>query len=334
MDNIKVLEDRKILEYPFGISGSDKDGLSSIDRQYMIFKINTDEKTTKLRNDISLGRVIVPDTRVGTGIASNILTPGGVSSKDADRDLVIQNGQSGVDAEKFRVQKGMVRLDKVIVLPMPSDHQVSTRISYSSDTESSTLTKFGDAMNQSGSAVASELLTLGKNAGIGTGINSIVKSIGASNDGITSTRALLAEERLAINPKKEVMFKDLGFREFSFNWTFAPKSYYESFMVQRIIESFRYYALPEISPGKLFYIFPSEFEIQFMLGQKINPTIPKITTSVLQNVSVRYSRDGGSWASLPDGSAAAIDIRLDFLELEMIDRKRVYNADSTITGGF
>jgi hypothetical protein len=128
------------------------------------------------------------------------------------------------------------------------------------------------------------------------------------------------------------MFSGFSFRRFSFTWQFAPKSIQESDMVRDIIETFRYYALPEITGGKMFYIFPSEFEISFMQGQRDNPNIPKITTSVLENIAVDYSPNG-VWGTLPNGASIATRMTLNFLELELVDRTRVWNSNSTITSG-
>lgn len=105
-------------------------------------------------------------------------------------------------------------------------------------------------------------------------------------------------------------------------------------MVREIIETFRYYALPEISPAKFFYLLPAEFDISFILGEKPNPNIPKITTSVLQRISVNYSPNSGVWSTLPNGAPLAIDMTLDFMEIELVDRKRVFDKDSVITSGY
>ena len=150
---------------------------------------------------------------------------------------------------------------------------------------------------------------------------------------VTNKQALLNEERLATNPKKEVMFYDFGFRTYSFSYQFAPKSPGESEMVKDIIETFRYYSLPEIAPGKFHYIFPSEFEITFMQGNNENPHIPRITTSALSDITVDYLPNG-VWSTLPNGAPLALSINLQFLELEKVDRSRVWKKDAPDTSGY
>ncbi len=317
--NISVLKDKKILQYPLGLGSTLTDEYGK-EQQYMLFKINTDEKTTELRNDKKGAGVVFPlGTRLGTGAST---TKANVDSKSADPDMRVKYGDAAVDATQWVVQKGMVRLDKVIVLPMPQDHSVVTSLKYDDAAAQTALTKLGDTIQQQGSDVAKDLGRMGV-AGI----------INALTAGLSSYDAQLAESRLLTNPKVEVMFKGFSFRRFSFTWQFAPTSIQESDMVRDIIETFRYYALPEISGGKFFYIFPSEFEISFMQGKRDNPNIPKITTSVLENISVDYSPNS-VWGTLPNGASIATRITVNFLELELVDRTRVYNANSTITSGY
>jgi Tail-tube assembly protein len=326
--SIDVLKGKKILQYPLNLGSSDKDDYGDLN-QYMMFRINTDTKASKLKDDSSSGQVYLPNSGSrATGVSTQL-----TASKNDDTDARLKFGDAAVDGTQWVVQKGVVRLDKVIVLPMPSDHVVATSITYNQDYSPSMLTKAGDMVNQMGNGVASELATLGKNVAASGSINVLKSMITNKGGDATSLNAMLAEERLALNPKKEVMFSGFGFRQFSFRYSFAPKSAEESAMVQEIIETFRYYSLPEISAAKLFYLMPAEFEISFMYGQKDNPMIPRITTSVLQRVSVNYSPHS-VWAVLPDGSPVAIDMTLDFLELELIDRNRVYKKNSPITSGF
>jgi Tail-tube assembly protein len=219
----------------------------------------------------------------------------------------------------------MVKLDKVIVLPMPNDYVVKTRVEYR-ETPMTELTKVGDYLNNAAGGVISDLISLGKN-------RAISKLVNTAKEGATNEKALLAEDNLAENPKKEMMFDSFDRRTFQFNYTFAPKSKLESNIVSEIIETLRYYSLPELKSGKMFYIFPAQFEISMMLGQLDNPNIPRIGTCVLSDISVNYS-PMGTWAILPNGAPLAITMSLNFVEMEMIDRKRIFNKESAITSGF
>lgn len=330
-DPNSLLDNKKVLQYPLGLGSSRTDEYNN-DAQYMMFKINTKENSTNqyLRDDSGTGPVVVTNGRTGIGVKTEIFTKN--NFKDADPDLNKQYTDNAVENENWRRQKNTVRLDKVIILPMPNMHTVGTTVQYTQNFEPNLLTKAGDMYNQVGSGLTSELMTYSKNVAGATVINKLASLLGAGNT--TSANSLLAEERLAINPKKEVLFESFGYRQFSFQFNFAPKSLKESQMVNSIIETFRYYSLPEISPAKFFYLLPAEFEVGFMLGKLHNPNIPKITTSVLQRVSINYSPNHGVWASLPNGSPLAMDMTLDFLELELVDRNRVWQKDRPISSGY
>lgn len=377
--DINVLKQKKIIEYPIGISAKAVDEYGN-PSQYMMIKINTDTRSSKLKNDKSTGGVMTQSTRVGTGISTNPTSViqnaaiglnnnfNSVTDKDMDPDIILKNSAKDINAVTWQTQKGMTRLDRVVVLPMPDRHNVSTNIQYNL-TDISFLTNVGDWINQVGNGAVGDLALLGKNAAI-SGIVNTAKNVGvgAANVGIsmankyvnnlltatfpgavgslpsniipqlkikdlTSLKAQLAEDRLAINPKKEIMFDSFGFRTFQFEYTFAPKDRYESESVNEIIQTLRYYALPEISGGKMFYIFPAEFEVFFMLGQTDNPNIPKMTTSVLESIVIQYS-DGNVWSTLPNGSPVVIHMSLQFKELELVDRNRVYNTTSSVNSGY
>ena len=319
--NIQVLSDKKILSYPTSLGVVDKDAYGR-EEQYVIIRINTDEKSTMLRTDKSLGQTVVTNGRTGIGVATRPYN----LTKNTDEATRIKYGDEAVKNEKWLTQKGMQSLDRVIVLPMPNEHSVRTAVSYNPEFDTTDLTILGDTLNQKKGEIASGLLTKLKTSFI----SGLVNKTRANS---TNSKALLAEDRKAANPRKEVMFGSFGFRKQSFNYVFAPKDQEESEMVRSIIETFRYYALPEIIEAKMFYLFPAEFEVSFMLGQKDNPHIPRMATSVLQNVNVNYTPNS-MWASLPNGAPLSLSLTLDFIELELIDRTRVFNKNSAITSGY
>ena len=328
--NINVLRNKKILQYPIGLGSKEFDDYGQ-QQQYMLFKINTDEKATTLKDDAVVGGVVLAaNTREGISVETMLR----VSAKNKDPDMRIKYGDKTVDGTRWLTQKGMVRLNKVIVLPMPSEHYVSTAVEYRDDFASGDLTKLGDILNNSAAGVASDLFRMAKNNAVAGLVNKFMAGDKKGNANYEHEKqAANAEDHVATNPKKEVMFDSFSFRKFNFKYDFAPKSEAESDMVRDIIETFRYYALPELNAGKFFYIFPAEFEIAFMQGQLDNPHIPKITTSVLKRVTVNYAPNN-VWSTLPNGAPLSLSMNLEFLEMELVDRSRVFNEKSPITSGY
>lgn len=323
--NLKSLTDKKIIEYPIGLAKTAIDEYGH-KKQLMIFKIISDKKSSKLKGDTGSAAYTASDV-TGTGNSSQAVNP------KTDDPKYLEMVSNAGPKDTITVLDGVVELSRVIVLPMPNDHSVNTAVEYDANYKSSGLTKAADIANQNGGAVLAEYGRLAGTNAFGGAINSLKAGLVGGGE-ITNEQSLLAAQGLAINPKKEVMFTGFNYRQFTFSYFFAPKNKNESDTVNDIIRTFRYYALPEISPAKLFYMFPAQFDISFMFGQDVNPNIPRIAKSVLARVGVNYSPSGTSWVTLPNGSPVAIQMTLEFIETELIDRNRVSNDEKPLSAGY
>lgn len=124
------------------------------------------------------------------------------------------------------------------------------------------------------------------------------------------------------NPFREQVFQNVQTRTFNFEYKFLPRSAKERETVQLILRMFRFHMHPELSEGGLFYIYPSEFDIVYYYKGKENPYVNKISTCVLQSMNVDYGGQG-QFSSFGDGSPTEINVRLQFVELEVLTKERV-----------
>lgn len=131
-----------------------------------------------------------------------------------------------------------------------------------------------------------------------------------------------ATTKQTLNPYREVLFKQINFRQFSFDYRFLPRSQTETDMVQQIIKTFRYHMHPEMSSGGLYYIHPSEFNIQYYFKGKENSYINKISTCVLVDMDVQYG-PSEKFSTFGDGAPVEYSMRLVFQELETLTKERV-----------
>ena len=145
-------------------------------------------------------------------------------------------------------------------------------------------------------------------------IPSIVGAAGVEN-------LLSASAKVATNPFKEVLFESVDFRSFSFKYRFFPENEDEVRNVQNIIKTFKMHMHPELSKNKLFYIYPSEFEIRYYYKNKENNNFHKISTCALTDMQVEYG--GEQFSSFRDGSPVEYTLTLTFKELETMTRQRV-----------
>lgn len=126
----------------------------------------------------------------------------------------------------------------------------------------------------------------------------------------------------SINPFKTALFQDVSLRRFSFNYKFMPKNKREADNVQQIINLFKFHMHPEFSTDKVFLIHPSEFNIAYYYKGNENNKLHKISTCVLTNMHVDYG-NGDQMSSFVDGSSVEINIKLDFMETEVMTKERI-----------
>ena len=132
----------------------------------------------------------------------------------------------------------------------------------------------------------------------------------------------------ADNPYMEVLFDNPDLREFTYNFTFTPRSKEETNDVKTIIEMFRFHMAPEMrADHSRFMTLPSEFDIHYMYQDgdgtaAENSYFNKISTCVLKNCSVNYTPDGAVQTHV-DGSPVKITMGLTFAETEIIHKDMI-----------
>jgi hypothetical protein len=146
------------------------------------------------------------------------------------------------------------------------------------------------------------------------------------------------------NPMLEVLYSSPSFRTFRFDFQFYPRSQKESITVQEIIKKLRFHQAPEVAQGGtggFFLVPPSEFDIRFYYNGTENPNIPKVSTCVLQNLTIDYAPGGFTSYEVPGqgatlggtGMPVSIRVSLQFKETEMITKTSIdpkYNEASRI----
>jgi len=124
----------------------------------------------------------------------------------------------------------------------------------------------------------------------------------------------------AITPKMELMFNGIGRREFSYEFTFIPKSRQEAEVIKKIIYQFKSHMLADYQEltGHRLMKLPSTFEIEYQyLGQR-NDFLNRISACALQSVDVTYG--GDRFQAHADGVPQQTKLSLKFKELEIMTR--------------
>ena len=144
-----------------------------------------------------------------------------------------------------------------------------------------------------------------------------------------------------MSDKMELLFTGVNRRQFSYTFTFIPKSEEESEMVANIVFTFKKYMTPSFgelnglgvkttAAGRILNI-PETFDIQYMYHAKENPWLNKISTCYLLGMDVSYgSEKSGFFEPLENPAVKGIgpppahtSITLNFEEIEKMSRERI-----------
>ena len=247
------------------------------------------------------------------------------------------NFQSGLSAEGQQVvslkRPATHRLDTAIAMYMPQALNVTYGARYA-DTEISPLgaavgslasglvdggvRSFGDAVELVGEKIPAEVkkrLQMG-----GLALADLVGATGARE-------AFEISQGEVITQRMELAFKNVNRRNFTYNFKMIPKNEKEAEEIRKIILAFKFNMLPEMTGGRtgVTMNFPNTFDIEYKFLQKENDYLHRVSTCVLETMSVTYGGDRFKTFAPTSKGAPVVEttINLAFKELELITRERV-----------
>jgi len=227
-------------------------------------------------------------------------------------------------ANALNSRTGLVKTNTVIQLYIPQ----SPSVKYGAQWQDTELGAIGGVLTQVGPNVTSVKDFLAQAGGaaeaVGRGIigtSDILKAIGVNADIGGTVQALTKK---VANPFKEQLFKTMNFRDFAFEWKFAPRNTNELQNVLNIINTFKYHMHSGRDTSEFFLTYPSEFQIEFRYRGKENRFINRISTCALTDMKVDYGA-GGSFTTFKDegGAPSEITMQLAFKELELMTKDRI-----------
>lgn len=139
------------------------------------------------------------------------------------------------------------------------------------------------------------------------------------------TDVALFTKGYALNPQLEILYKGSKNREFVYQFKFAPRNQSEAEELKSIIRTLRYHAAPEYAASKSrsrYFVPPSEFEIEFFVGDKANRNVPRIGQCVLSSVDVNYAA-AGQYSTFYDGMPVEVTVQLTFTETIVLTKEDI-----------
>jgi len=222
-----------------------------------------------------------------------------------------------------------VRMDTAITLYMPPSVSVSYTANYT-DTEIGAAAAIGaqafnDIVGGKGGldTVNKSLKSLGDEVGDGM----IRKALGAIDmiPGLEGAMETVEMQRGFIKtPRMELAFKGIPKRSFQYDFKMIPKSAAEVEEIQKIIKGFKLNMLPEMVSGTANRLtMPNTFDISYMYNGTENKYLHKISTCVLESMSVVYGGDRYKTFEANSNGAPPVEVQitLGFKEMDLITRE-------------
>ena len=130
-----------------------------------------------------------------------------------------------------------------------------------------------------------------------------------------------------LTDRMELAFKNVNRRNFTYNFKLMPKNSKEADEIRNIIAMFKVNMLPEMKKGRQLgtMLFPNTFDIRYMYAGKDNDYIHRVSTCVLETMTVTYGGDRYKTFKPHNSEGAPVVetvINLNFKELEIITRER------------
>lgn len=221
-------------------------------------------------------------------------------------------GAAAVNASSLLKPDTLYRIDNVIALHLNEPPAVRYSMNYANKELGTMAGILGNA-----AGIASGKLTGEAAMAAGLSLAKLPSAFGATD----LASIIGASGKVALNPFKEVLFESVDFRSFNFKYKFLPKSPSEVKQVKDIIKLFKFHMHPEMSEGKLFFIYPSEFQITYYYNKEQNNYFHKFASCVLEGMDVTYG--GEQFSSFKGGEPTEINMSLTFRETEILTKNMI-----------
>ena len=127
----------------------------------------------------------------------------------------------------------------------------------------------------------------------------------------------------AINPMEEQMLEGIGFRSFSFQYEFYPRSEAEADMVQQIMYYFRTAMLPdtygtsEVTDNENFFNYPNVFDVSFdgPIAERVDGFMPMVCTGC------DITHGDTELGYFSNGQPTKSSMKIDFVEIKIVTQE-------------
>lgn len=223
-------------------------------------------------------------------------------------------------------RRGTSRIGSVISLYMPPNITVNYTSNYADNTIGVVAEAGADFINAIMEGNRPTRETIQK--GLEDTTQGVKQAILATVDTFApGARALYAIEKgQIITPRMELMFNNIGRREFSYSFVFIPRDQNEAIAVENIVREFKSNMTPNFLDtgtvaGMRTMTIPNIFKIEYMYQQGQNRHLNTIGHCALTRAEVSYGSD--RFVSYEGGYPQTTKLSLNFTELDIITKDAI-----------
>lgn len=215
-------------------------------------------------------------------------------------------GMSDYSRKGKNLMEMSLNITDTIILPLPQqmvdNHGVNYEQKELQQLAGSTVGGFSELLGGNGSSAMSTFAS---------GALGVLGSVASAVIGGNFTDAMAAQFGVAPNQFLTVMLKGPQYKKHEFSWKLSPRNEQESEAIRNIILTLNNAVAPGVF-GPLF-TFPKVFQLSFSPNENL---LYKFKPAVIENMSVNYAPSGAPSFYRRTEAPDAVEIRLQFLELE------------------
>jgi hypothetical protein len=268
------------------------------------------------------GRIVAGATLIGAGLTSGIKGVGRAlipATLAGGATAVVTNMIDDLKLQAFESGR-TVRLKDVITLNIEERPSVKYGVNYT-NTDVAGLLGLGGIFIQGSAALTAQNLKAAEPELQARFLSELARIPSLSQGGGIVNNLRELSSRTKTNPFRETLFESIDYRSFTFRYRFFPKNSSESKKIKDIIKVFKTHMHPELTAQRLFYIYPSEFDIQYFYKDKENDYLHNFTRCALTDMTVDYG--GEQFSTFQDGAPVEVGLSLTFTELENLTSEAI-----------
>jgi hypothetical protein len=291
-------------------------GTSSRKGHWVMFSISNVEKSSYYKQETPTQTASTVGSLVDTIVGAVSGFGDGIVSTFTNNDPIQGLAKEDQKFYKFLLSPPKTQLAATISLYMPDTVSISQNPQYNAASLTEALQAAGQIKSLLDSATEGNFTQAFKNIA--------AENIAALGNSRNGAGLLLKTQGQAVNPQMELLFTNIDFRSFQFDFLLTPKNHLEASNIYNIVQAFKFYSAPELnsnSAGGRYFVVPSIFDIQFYFEGGENGYIHKLAPAVLTAVVVDSAPQG--WVTHPDGSPVQTRLTLQFTETEIMTKQKI-----------